>query len=77
MHADKYLYTFFQRRNITSDKYMKEFDAYVKFINSYGKKDRYTLDLLKSRSPRREYRIPTIQQQKKRISQKKKSRRNT
>ena len=33
MKAKKCLYTFFQRRNTTNEKYMKAFEAYIKVID--------------------------------------------
>ena len=57
MKADKRLYTFFQRSNTTNDEYMKEFDADIKVIDSYGGENPYILASLKPIPPIWEYRI--------------------
>ena len=36
--SDKRLYTFYQRRNTKNYDYMKQFDAYVKVIEYYGRR---------------------------------------
>ena len=36
MKVNKCLYTFLHRRNTTNNYYMKYFDAYAKFIESYA-----------------------------------------
>ena len=38
LKADKRLYMFFRIMKTTNDDNMKEFDAYIKFINYYGGK---------------------------------------
>ena len=47
--VDKNLYTFFQRINTTNNEYMKEFEAYIKVIDSYGGKTPIHPGIVKSK----------------------------
>ena len=49
MNADKFLYPFFNRSNTTNDDYMKEFEAYIKVIESYWIKTTIHPGLVKSK----------------------------
>ena len=49
MKACKNLYRLFQKRNTTSDDYMKEFNTYIKVIELYGKRTRMHPRLVKDK----------------------------
>ena len=49
MKANKFLYTFYQRRRTTNNDYIKKFEAYIKFIESYRGKTPIQHVLVKSK----------------------------
>ena len=49
MKACKNLYRLFQKKNTTSDDYMKDFNTYIEVVELYGKRTRMHTRLVKDK----------------------------